>query len=118
MRGDTSGKEMPHFAQASRSEKRMLGPSTTSTWAPPAPVAPALEIVEELAVLALAPPDHRGQHEQAAPAREREHPIHHLLHGLGGDDLAALRTVRNPHAREQHPQIVANLGDGAHCPPR
>ena len=31
MRGDTSGKEMPQAAQASRSEKRKEGPSGTST---------------------------------------------------------------------------------------
>ena len=35
MRGETSGEEIPHSAQARRSEKSMAGPSTTSTWATP-----------------------------------------------------------------------------------
>ena len=35
MRGETSGKDTPHLTQASRSEKSIAGPSTTSTWATP-----------------------------------------------------------------------------------
>src|SRR5258707_216272 len=66
----------------------------------------ALQVEEELLVLALAATDDRRQHEQPRAGRLRQHPIDHLLNGLGGDDPAAARAVRHAHAREQHAEVV------------
>jgi len=74
----------------------------------------ALEIEEQLLVLALAPAHYRRQHEQPRARRLQQHAVHHLLHGLRGDHLAALGAVRDADACEQHAQVVVDLGDGAH----
>jgi hypothetical protein len=76
-------------------------------------IALPLEIEEQLLVLALAPAHDRRQHQQARARRQREDAIDHLLDGLGGDDAAALRTVRDTDAREENAQVVVDLGDGA-----
>src|SRR5256712_5962873 len=73
----------------------------------------ALEIEEELLVLALAPAHDRRQHEQPRARRLQQHAVHHLLHRLRGDHLAARRAVRHAHPREEHAQVVVDLGDGA-----
>ena len=73
----------------------------------------ALQVEEELLVLALAAAHDGRQHEQPRAHRLQQHAIHHLLHGLGGDHLAALRAVRHADAREEHAQVVVDLGDGA-----
>src|SRR5206468_5349971 len=76
-------------------------------------IALALQIEEELLVLALAPADDRRQHQQPGARRLGEYPIDHLLDGLRRNDLAAARAVRHAHAREQHAKVVVDLGDGA-----
>src|SRR5262245_44345135 len=76
-------------------------------------VALALQIEEELLVLALAAAHDRCQHEQPGARRLGQHAIDHLLHGLGRDDPAALRAVRHAVAREQHAEVVVDLGHGA-----
>src|SRR5439155_15612704 len=58
----------------------------------------ALEIEEQLLVLALAPAHYRRQHEQPRARRLQQHAVHHLLHGLRGDHLAALGAVRDADA--------------------
>jgi hypothetical protein len=76
-----------------------------------------LEIEEELLVLALAAADDGREHEQTRARRQRHDAVHHLLHGLRGDDLAAARAVRDADASEQHAQVVVDLGHGAHRGP-
>src|SRR5713226_4975982 len=73
----------------------------------------ALEVEEELLVLALAPADDRREHEQPRPRRLPEHAVHHLLDRLRRDDAVARRAVRHADPREEHAQVVVDLGDGA-----
>src|SRR5439155_68428 len=73
----------------------------------------ALEVEEELLVLALAPAHDRRQHEQPRARRLQQHAVHHLLHGLRRDHLAARRAVRHADAREKHAQVFGDLGDCA-----
>ena len=74
----------------------------------------ALEVLEELGVLALAAEDHGREHEGAAALRVREDLIGHLVGGLALDHPSALGAVRRAYAREQQAQVVVDLGDGAH----
>ena len=74
----------------------------------------ALEVLEELGVLALAAEDHGCEHEGAAALGVREDLIGHLVGGLALDHPAALGAVRRAHAREEQAQVVVDLGDGAH----
>ena len=71
-----------------------------------------LQLLQLLAILPLAPAHDRCQHQQPGLLRQGQHPIDHLLDGLGGDRLVALRAVHLPGAGKQHPQVVVNLGDG------
>ena len=48
-----------------------------------------------------------------APSPQLEDAIDDLLHRLRLDALAALGAVRDADAREQQPQVVGDLGDGA-----
>src|SRR5207245_2899823 len=59
-----------------------------------------------------APADDRRQHQEPGARRLRHDAIDHLLHRLGGDRPTAARAVRDAHAREEHAQIVVDLGDG------
>ncbi len=68
------------------------------------------DLLQLLAVFALAPPDDRRQDEEARPLRHRQHRIHHLLHGLRRDHLPALWAVRDADPREQEAQVVIHLG--------
>ena len=77
-----------------------------------------LQLTQQLAVLALAPPHHRGQHLEPGALVELEHPVHDLLRALPRDRAAADRAVRLAHPRVQQPQVVVDLGDGADRGPR
>ena len=74
----------------------------------------ALEVLEELRVLALAPEDHRREHEGASALRVREDLVRHLVGGLALDHAAALGAVRGAHARIEQAQVIVDLGHGAH----
>ena len=52
--------------------------------------------VDELHMLALFPVDYRSQNHQFRPLRQRQDPVHDLVHGLTGDLPAADRTVGDP----------------------
>src|SRR6516165_6122011 len=75
-------------------------------------IALTLEIEEELLVLALAAPDDRRQHEQPRARHLGQDPVDHLLHGLSRDDPPAVRAVRYADPREEHAEVVVDLGDG------
>ena len=91
----------------------VLGQLTKLPVDPDPHVALPAQVVEELAVLALAAAHDGREHHDAAAHRQGHHPVHHLLDGLGRDHVAALGTVRDPDPREEHPQVVVDLGDGA-----
>ena len=65
------------------------------------------------AVFAFSAADDRREDLKLAAFRQRADGIHHLLHGLRGDFLAALEAVGSPDAREQQAQIIVNFRDGA-----
>ena len=69
---------------------------------------------ELLLELALASPDHGREHVDARILRIEHHHVHDPLERLAGDLLAAVRTMRHADAREEQPQVVVDLGDGAH----
>ena len=69
------------------------------------------EQVDELALLLV----HDGGHDLEARALgQLDELIGDLLHGLTLDDRVALGAVRDADARPQQPQVVVDLGDGAH----
>ncbi len=73
-----------------------------------------LEVGEQLAVLALAAADD-GRQQQGAGARVAlDQPIDDLGRRLPFDGAVADRAVGGSCAREQQPQVVVDLGDGAH----
>jgi hypothetical protein len=67
-----------------------------------------------LAVLALPVAYHRRQDLHAHPFAEVEHAVGHLLNRLAGDRPAAAMAVGLAHPGEQQPQVVGDLGGGAH----
>ena len=73
----------------------------------------ALEVVEELAVLALAALDHRREHLELGLLGHLEDAVDDLVGGLALDLAAADRAVRNADARVEKPQVVVDLGDGS-----
>ena len=77
-------------------------------------VALGLELLEQLAVLALAPAHHgRLDHEPGA-LLEGHDLVHDLLGRLGGDRAAAVVTVGLADPGPQQAQVVVDLGDRAH----
>ena len=76
-------------------------------------VALGLQVAEQLAVLALAPAHHRGQHLEPGALVQLQHPVDDLLRALPRDRSAADRAVRLAHPGVQQPQVVVNLGDRA-----
>ena len=81
----------------------------------PGPAEPAGgELAEDLGVLALPAADHRGQDLEPGALRQIHQPIDDLLRRLPADRLAADRAVRPAGAGVQQPQVVVDLGDGAH----
>ena len=71
------------------------------------------QLLEQLAVLALAPPHHRRQHHEPGALLERHHLVDDLLGRLGRDRAAAVVAVRMPDPRPQQAQVVVDLGDRA-----
>ena len=71
------------------------------------------QLLQELAVLALASPHDRRQHHEARPLRELHHLIDDLLGRLPHDRAPADRAVGLAHARPQQAQVVVDLGDRA-----
>ena len=71
------------------------------------------QLLEQLAVLALAAPHDRREHHEARPVGELHHLVDDLLGRLAHDRAAADRAVRLAHARPQQAQVVVDLGHGA-----
>ena len=76
-------------------------------------VALRLKLVEEVDELALALAHQRREHLEAAARLQAEHPVDDRLRRLPGDGTPALGAVRLADAREEQPQVVVDLGDGA-----
>ena len=76
------------------------------------------QLLEDLAVLALAPAHERRQHHEARALLELHDLVDDLLGRLPGDRLAADVAVRMADARPQQAQVVVDLGDGADRRPR
>ncbi len=76
-------------------------------------VALGLQFLEHFAVLALAAPDHGGQHLEPGALLQFEDAVHDLLRALPRDRAAAQRAVRLADAGVQQPQVVVHLGDRA-----
>ena len=74
----------------------------------------AQELLQVLFILALAAADHRSHHHDAVLGPERQHVVENLLGGLARDFVAANGAMRHADGRVQQPQIVVDLGDGAH----
>lgn len=72
-----------------------------------------LEVGEEVDELSLALAHQRRQDLEAAPLRELQHLVDDGLRRLARDGTAALGAVRLADAREEQPQVVVDLGDGA-----
>ena len=70
--------------------------------------------LQQLLVLALALAQHRRDQQDAPPRRQRQHVVGHLGDGLRPQLLAVARAARRAGARVQQPQVVVDLGDGAH----
>ena len=78
----------------------------------------ALQLLEEVGVLALAAADDRCEHLVPRALGELEQSVDDLLRRLRGDALAADRAVLGPRAGEQQTQVVVDLGDRADRRPR
>ena len=74
-----------------------------------ADVALFLQILEDLAIFPFASAHHRRENLEFRSFREREDFIHHLLHGLRRDFLAALPAMRLADAGEQQAEVVVNF---------
>ena len=77
-------------------------------------VAALSGLLQHLGVLALAPPDHRGQKLDAGPLRHSHNLVHHLVNGLLVNLLPALGAVGNAHPRVEKAHIVVNLRHRPH----
>ena len=71
------------------------------------------QLLEELAVLALAPPHDRRQHHELGAVGELHHLVDHLLRRLRGDRAAAVKAVRMADPGPEQAQVVVDLGDRA-----
>ncbi len=71
------------------------------------------EVGQLLAVLALPVADDRREEVEPRPLRQREDAVDHLAHGLALDRQARRRRIGDADPREQEPEVVVNLGDGA-----
>ena len=65
-------------------------------------------------MLALFPPDDRGQDDKARPLSQRFHPVHDLVNGLAADLPAALWAVGNTHPRPQEAEIIVDFRHRSH----
>jgi len=76
--------------------------------------AAPLQLGEQLGVLPLPPPHHRGQDLEAGALLHGADLVDDLLGRLGGDDGVAHGAVLDAGAGVEQPQVVVDLGDGAH----
>jgi hypothetical protein len=74
-------------------------------------VSALCQVLEELAVLALAAPNHGRQHHEAGLLRELQHLFDHLLGGRGSHGEAADVAVGPPGAGVEEAQVVVDLRD-------
>ncbi len=70
------------------------------------------QLLQQALVLALATPDHGGQHLEAGAVGQLQDAVDDLLRGLALDHGAVPRAVGHPDAGVQQPQVVVDLGDG------
>ncbi len=80
---------------------------------PRAHEALAHHLREDLAVLALAPLDHRREERETGSRGEGEELVHHLLDALRADDDAAVGALGDADRGPQQAQVVVNLGHRA-----
>ena len=71
------------------------------------------QLLEQLAVLALAAAHDRREHAEAGARLELADLVDDLLHALPGDGPPAVGAVRVADARVEQAQVVVDLGDGA-----
>ena len=71
-------------------------------------------LFELAAVLALLAPNVRSEQQQARALRHAGNAVHHLLHRLGSDHLAALRAVGHADRGVEQTQVVVDLGHRTH----
>ena len=71
------------------------------------------QLLQELAVLALAPAHHWGEHHEAGPLPQLHHLVNDLLRRLPDDRPPADGTVGLANTRPQQPQVVVDLRDRA-----
>ncbi len=81
---------------------------------PEAPEALADRLLQQLAVLALPVVDDASQEHETASTRQRQDALADLLGGEAFHRAPALVAVLAADAREEHPEVVVDLGDGAH----
>ena len=100
---------------AARVERRSLSPRLAAWPSMRARCSPAARAACELLAVGALPAagDRRRDHGHGAPRRWLDEPRRHLVGALGRDRLAAARAVRPSERREQHAQVVVDLGDGA-----
>jgi len=72
------------------------------------------KLVQQLAVLALAAPHHRREHDEAGPLGELHHLVDDLLGRLTDDRPAAHRAMRLADTGPQQAQVVIDLCHRAH----
>ena len=82
------------------------------------PEALGAQLLELLAVLALAAADDRGQHHEPGPVGQLHHLVDDLLGRLAADRAAADVAVGMTDPRPQQPQVVVDLGDRPDRRPR
>jgi hypothetical protein len=105
IRGCSSGSDTPWSGQANRSLYVVDLDAREAV---------AAELLEELAVLALAVANDRRVDGEARALGQLEDLIHDRLEALPGDWTAADRTVGAPDARVEEPEVVVDLRDRAH----
>ena len=79
--------------------------------------AASAQLAEELGVLTLAAPHHRGENLEASTLGQGADLVHDLLRGLGGDDGVTDRAVLDAGPRVEQTQVVVDLCHGAHRGP-
>ena len=76
------------------------------------------ELVEERVVLPLRPAHDRRQHLEPRAVGQLQHPVDDLLRRLAGDELPAVRAVRDTDPGVEQAEVVVDLGDRADRGPR
>jgi len=71
------------------------------------------QVGEQVAELPLLPLDNRGENREPRSLRELQHLLKNLLARLRRDRPATLVARRMTDPREQHPQVIVDLGDRA-----